>query len=101
MRSDGVVLLMMRTAGTPRAVPGTRWSGRTTWITRSVRRQRRWRRADTRTKCERRLRSLVDPERENRRAFDDQAALIERLGGAEAILRSDEFDFTPVPASRG
>ena len=27
--------------------------------------------------------------------------LIERLGGAEAILRSDEFDFTPVPAGRG
>ena len=51
--------------------------------------------------CERRLRSLVDPERENRRAFDDQAALIERLGGVEAILRSDEFDFTPVPANRG
>ena len=37
----------------------------------------------------------------NRRATDDQAAPIERLGGAEAILRSDEFDFTPVPASRG
>ena len=51
--------------------------------------------------CERRLRSLVDPERESRRAFDDQAALIERLGGAEAIFRSDEFDFTPVPASHG
>ena len=57
--------------------------------------------ADVLEECERRLRSLVDPERENRRAFDDQAALIERLGGAEAILRSDEFDFTPVPASGG
>jgi len=43
----------------------------------------------------------VDPERENRRAFDDQAALIERLGGVDATLRSEEFDFTPVPASHG
>lgn len=51
--------------------------------------------------CERRLRSLVDPERESRRAFDDQAALIERLGGVEVLLRTDEFDFTPIPGSRG
>ena len=57
--------------------------------------------ADVLEECGRRLRSLVDPERENRRAFDDQAALIERLGGVEAILRSDEFDFTPVPAGHG
>ena len=58
-------------------------------------------RADVLAECDRRLRPLVDPERENRRAFDDQAALIERLGGVGAILRSDEFDFTPVPSSCG
>ena len=55
--------------------------------------------ANVLAECDRRLRLLVDPERENRRAFDDQAALIERLGGAEAILRSNEFDFTPIPGA--
>ena len=57
--------------------------------------------ADVLEECERSLRSLVDPERENRRAFDDRAVLIDGLGGVEAILRFDELDFTPVPAGRG
>lgn len=57
--------------------------------------------ADVLADCERQLRLLVDPERENRRAFDDQAEMIGRLGGVEAILRSDEYDYTPVPAGEG
>lgn len=55
--------------------------------------------AKVREDCDRRLRSLVDPERENRLAFQDQAELIQQLGGVEAILRFEEFDFTPVPVS--
>jgi hypothetical protein len=38
----------------------------------------------------------VDPEAENKRAFADQADTIKKLGGIDAILNSDEFDFTPV-----
>jgi choline-sulfatase len=46
--------------------------------------------------CHDQMMQLVDPERANRQAFSDQAALIEELGGEQAILNSDEFDFTPV-----
>jgi choline-sulfatase len=48
------------------------------------------------TDCHQRMLELVDPETENKRAFADQAKAIERLGGVEAILNSDEFDCTPV-----
>jgi len=48
------------------------------------------------TDCHQRMLELVDPEIENKRAFADQAEAIERLGGVEAILNSDEFDCTPV-----
>ncbi|MXX15719.1 MAG: hypothetical protein F4Z52_00380 [Gammaproteobacteria bacterium] len=57
--------------------------------------------ADVLADCGRRLRLLVDPVRESRRAFDDQAALIRKFGGVEAILRLDDYDFTPVPARAG
>jgi hypothetical protein len=40
--------------------------------------------------------TLVDPEAANRLAFDDQGELIESLGGVDAILQSEEYDFTPV-----
>ncbi len=46
--------------------------------------------------CHQRMLELVDPEAENRRAFADQAEIIEAFGGVEAILNSNEFDFTPV-----
>ena len=49
-------------------------------------------------RCERRLRSVVDPDAANERAFADQAALIARLGGIEAILATDDYDFTPSNA---
>ena len=40
--------------------------------------------------------TLVDPEAANELAFADQAAKIAELGGVEAVMSSDEFDFTPV-----
>lgn len=44
-----------------------------------------------------RLHKIVDPESVNRRVFTDQQARIERLGGVDAILSRDDFNFTPVP----
>ncbi len=49
--------------------------------------------------CHRHLRDLVDPEVVNQQAFDDQKKLISKLGGRDAILNSEEFDFTPVSDS--
>jgi choline-sulfatase len=51
---------------------------------------------DIRAQCHAQLLTLVDPEAANRLAFADQAAKIEQLGGVEAVMNSDEFDFTPV-----
>ena len=39
---------------------------------------------------------IAPPEDINDRAFSDQAALIERLGGVEAIINTPGFDFTLV-----
>ena len=44
------------------------------------------------------LHGIVDPEAADRRAFADQEARIERLGGVEAILARPDFNFTPLPA---
>ena len=44
------------------------------------------------------LHGIVDPEAADRRAFADQEARIERLGGPEAILARPDFNFTPLPA---
>ena len=43
------------------------------------------------------LRRIVDPVEVNRRVFADQEARIQRLGGVDAILSRDDFNFTPVP----
>ncbi len=48
------------------------------------------------TRCHEQMMTLVDPEAANKLAFADQAAKISELGGVEAVLNSDEFDFTPV-----
>ena len=42
------------------------------------------------------MESLVQPDDANRLAFADQQELIEKLGGVESILESEEYDFTPV-----
>ncbi len=52
--------------------------------------------ADIRAQCHAQMLTLVDPEVANRRAFADQAARIEELGGIDAVLNSGEFDFTPL-----
>ena len=49
--------------------------------------------------CSVELSQIVDAERENTIAFADQAKVIEQLGGVDAILRSQEFDFTPVSSA--
>lgn len=52
--------------------------------------------ADVRERCHAKLTELVDPERANALAFSDQARRIADLGGVDAILASQEYDFTPV-----
>jgi len=52
--------------------------------------------ADIRTQCHRQMLSLVEPEAANKKAFADQASKIEELGGIEALMSSEQFDFTPV-----
>ena len=44
-----------------------------------------------------RLSSILDPEAVNAAAFRDQAALIERFGGRDALLAMESFDNTPLP----
>ena len=51
-----------------------------------------------RQECHAQMLQLVEPEGANRLAFADQAALIKRLGGEQAIMESEEYDFTPVGA---
>ena len=52
--------------------------------------------AEVERRCHDELYSLVDAEKQNQNAFEDQRRLIEKLGGEKAILSSEEFDFTPV-----
>lgn len=44
-----------------------------------------------------RVRTLIDPDAVDRRAKDDQNALVERHGGREAVLSMHRFGATPVP----
>jgi choline-sulfatase len=39
---------------------------------------------------------IADPKKINKNAFEDQEAMIQRLGGREAILAVENFDHTPV-----
>lgn len=50
--------------------------------------------------CQEQMLSLVNPEEANALAFRDQADKIEQLGGVQAILDSQEFDFTPIPIDK-
>ena len=58
---------------------------------------------EVRAGCEAKLRTVVDPDEVNRRAFADQEKLIETLGGCEAVLadgdRYAEYSYTPVPVA--
>jgi choline-sulfatase len=53
--------------------------------------------ADIRAQCETELRRIVDPEAANALAFRDQAAMIDRLGGEDAVLARGDFGYTPAP----
>ena len=50
--------------------------------------------------CETVLRAMLDPEAVSARAFADQAALIARHGGTEAILMRGDFGYTPAPGEK-
>jgi choline-sulfatase len=45
------------------------------------------------------LLEILDPEEVNRQAFSDQAAMIESLGGIEAILAMPSFNHTPIESA--
>jgi len=47
--------------------------------------------------CEAKLREIVDPEAVDRRAKADQAVMIERLGGKDAVLRRGAVRISPPP----
>lgn len=54
--------------------------------------------ADVLASCERKLRSIVDPDDVDRRAKEDQRRLIDGAGGAEAIVSSgNKIPYTPAP----
>ena len=53
--------------------------------------------ADVVADCDRRLRTVVDPKTVNDRAFADQEAKIESLGGLEAVMTRGNYPYTPAP----
>jgi choline-sulfatase len=57
--------------------------------------------AGLRAALEARLRAVLDPEAVDRAAKADQAAMIERHGGVEAIRARGPAAFTPAPAGGG
>ena len=58
---------------------------------------------DIRSGCEAKLRTVVDPDKANARAFADQEKRMEALGGREAVLaagdRYAEYSYTPAPVA--
>lgn len=54
--------------------------------------------ASQRESCDRKLRAICDYESVNRRAFAEQAARIEQLGGRAAILETYDHGYTMPPA---
>jgi len=53
--------------------------------------------AHSRAEGEEVLRSIVDPDDADRRAFESQAELVEQLGGVDALAKATRFDHTPAP----
>lgn len=49
-----------------------------------------------RAACHKALLKIVDPDAANERAFADQAERINELGGVDAVMATEDFDFTPV-----
>lgn len=46
--------------------------------------------------CHQKLLDICDPDAVNDQCFDEQAALIDRLGGVKGILDIEPYDYTPV-----
>jgi len=55
---------------------------------------------ETIAECERRLRTVVDPEAMDRLARADQRAHIEKHGGTDAILKRGHFRYSPPPGAK-
>jgi choline-sulfatase len=53
--------------------------------------------AGVRAECEAALRTVVDPDAVNARAFAEQVEKIAALGGEAAVRRMETFGYTPVP----
>lgn len=56
--------------------------------------------AATLAACERRLRSVLDPEEVDARAKRRQGALLAKAGGKEAALAQGDLGFTPAPGTK-
>jgi choline-sulfatase len=56
--------------------------------------------AAVRDACEARLRSVVDPERADAEAREDQRRHIEKHGGKDAILKRGHFRYSPPPGAK-
>ena len=54
--------------------------------------------AEIKARCEQRLRSIVDPEKEDRRARESQLRRLDAAGGADAVdAIGDRFAYSPAP----
>ena len=56
--------------------------------------------AETLSRCEAGLREILDPEAMDTLAKSDQRALVEKHGGAEAVLARGTFTNSPVPGEK-
>lgn len=56
--------------------------------------------ASVRAELEGELRRIVDPERISALAFDDQAAMLERYGGKEEVLKRGDYGYSPAPGEK-
>jgi choline-sulfatase len=56
--------------------------------------------AAVREECEARLRTIVDPERADAQAREDQRRYIEKHGGKDAILKRGHFRYSPPPGAK-
>jgi choline-sulfatase len=50
--------------------------------------------------CERRLRTVVDPEAADKLAREDQRRHMEKYGGRDAILKRGTFRYSPPPGAK-
>lgn len=56
--------------------------------------------ADVRQELEAELRRIVDPESASALAFADQAALLDRHGGLQEVLKRGDYGYSPAPGEK-